>query len=358
MLIVDAHQDLAWNMLTFGRDYTRSALETRRLEMHSAAPRHNGDTLLGWHEYQQGRVAVIFATLFASPARRTLGEWDVQSYRDTAEARLRYSAQLDAYHRLVDQHPDKFRLIRTQTDLRAHLAEWQPETASPPVGLVILMEAAEAVGHPSELEEWWQRGVRLIGPAWAGTRFCGGTGEPGPLTSDGYALLEAMADFGFSLDFSHMDEKAVLQALDIFPGTMLASHANASALLDGLDSNRFLSDRVIHGLIERDAIIGVVPYNPFLLPGWQASDGRHRVTLGFVAAQIDYICQLAGDAAHVGIGSDFDGGFGLQSVPEGIDTIADLGKLAGLLAEKGYTESDIQSVMGQNWLNLLARSLP
>jgi len=155
-----------------------------------------------------------------------------------------------------------------------------------------------------------------------------------------------------------MDEKAVLQALDIFPGTMLASHANASALLDGLDSNRFLSDRVIHGLIERDAIIGVVPYNPFLLPGWQASDGRHRVTLGFVAAQIDYICQLAGDAAHVGIGSDFDGGFGLQSVPEGIDTIADLGKLAGLLAEKGYTESDIQSVMGQNWLNLLARSLP
>ena len=65
----------------------------------------------------------------------------------------------------------------------------------------------------SELPEWWEKGLRLIGPAWAGTKFCGGTGEPGPLTKAGYELLEGMADQGFILDISHMDELAVRQSL-------------------------------------------------------------------------------------------------------------------------------------------------
>jgi len=68
-LIVDAHEDLAWNALTFGRDYTRSALATRQAEATSETPRRNGNTLLGLPEYLQGQVAVIFGALFASPAR-------------------------------------------------------------------------------------------------------------------------------------------------------------------------------------------------------------------------------------------------------------------------------------------------
>ncbi len=358
MLIVDAHQDLAWNVLTFGRDYTLSAAETRQRERGTDAPRYNGDTLLGWPDYQRGRVGIVFSTLFAAPARRKLGEWDVQCYHNTAEAAKRYQAQLDVYHRLADDHPDKFRLLYSQADLENHLAEWNIETATPLVGLVVLMEAAEAVGSPSELVEWWQRGVRIIGPAWAGTRFCGGTGEPGPLTKEGYALLEAMADLGFTLDISHMDEKAVLQSLDAYAGSIIASHANAVALLDGIDSNRFLSDRVIRGLIERDAVIGVVPFNRFLLAGWQERDGRHLVTLEHVVAQIDYMCQIAGDARHVGLGSDFDGGFGLQRTPAEIDTVADLGKIAPLLMKKGYTEDDIAAILGQNWTSFLENSLP
>ncbi len=357
MLIVDAHQDLAWNVLAFDRDYTLSASETRRRERGSEAPIHNGDTLLGWPDYQRGRVAIVFATLFAAPARRKLGPWDTQCYRDFAEAVDRYQAQIDVYHRLVEDHPDKFRLLRAQEELHDHLDEWESDASSPPVGLVILMEGAEAVGDPSELAEWWERGVRIIGPAWAGTRFCGGTGEPGPMTKEGHALLEGMADLDLILDISHMDEKAVLGALDAYPGSIIASHSNAAALLDGLDSNRFLSDRVIHGLMERDAVIGVVPFNRFLLSGWQERDGRHLVTLDSVAAQIDYICQMAGDARHVGLGSDFDGGFGLQNTPLEIDTVADLGKLSPILINKGYTEEDVSAILGRNWITLLENGL-
>jgi membrane dipeptidase len=359
MLIVDAHQDLAWNILTFGRDYTRSAAETRQREQGTDAPLHNGDTLLGWPDYQQGRVAVIFSTLFAAPARRKLGDWDALCYTTPDEAHSVYRSQLDAYHRLAGEHPDKFHLIERQADLQTVLAHWErTDTDEHPVGLVILMENAEGVRQPGELEEWWADGVRIIGPAWAGTRFCGGTREPGPLTKEGFALLERMAEIGFTLDLSHMDEQAALQALDAYPGRIIASHANAQALLKDPPFNRLLSDRLIIGLLERDGIIGIIPNNSFLRSGWKDSGGRADVTLDYVIAQIDHICQLAGSARHVGLGSDFDGGFGLQSVPAEIDTIADLQKIVPLLAEKGYTEDDIRAVMGGNWLAYLNQSLP
>jgi membrane dipeptidase len=305
MIIIDAHEDLAWNMLTFERDYTRSAAETRHLEGSGLAPDVNGDTLLGWLDYQRGRVAIVFATLFCAPERLGLGDWDTQVYRTPLQAHQRYSTLLDAYHRLVDSHSDQFRLIRNKTDLDTTLAQWEEVTQEKhPVGLVVLMEGAEGVQEPAELEDWWERGVRLIGPAWAGTRFCGGTREPGPLTQDGFALLEGMADLGFTLDLSHMDEQAVLQALDVFPGAIVATHANALALLKGTESNRHLSDRVLRGLINRDGIIGLVPFNRFLVAGWSPEDGRETVSLDRLVTQIDYICQLAGDARHAGIGSD------------------------------------------------------
>ena len=358
MIIVDAHQDLAWNILTFGRDYTLSAAETRQREQGTEIPNYSDDTLLGWPDYQRGSVALIFSTLFVAPIRKKLGDWDTQSYADTNQAHAFYNAQLDAYYRLVETQPDKFRLVTNKADLNDVLSHWngQNSEAGHPVGLVSLMEGAEGVRAPAELEEWWERGVRIIGPAWLGTRFCGGTHEPGPLTKQGYALLEAMADLGFTLDISHMDEKAVLQSLDFYEGKVIATHANAAALLKGTESNRFLSDRVIAGLIERGGIIGVVPYNRFLVNGWLPGDGR--LGLNHVISQIDHLCQIAGDANHVGIGSDFDGGFGLQQVPAEIDTIADLQKLVPFLGEKGYTDEDIAAVLGGNWLRFLEESLP
>jgi len=367
-LIVDAHEDLAWNMLAFGRDYTRSAAETRRLEQESDTPAYNGNTLLGWPDYQAGQVAIVFGSLFASPQRASPGGWDSQVYADFEQAHRLYWGQLEQYQRFVDRHSDQFQLVKTYSDLKSALAGWRkplphyglpPEgPQSSPVGLVILMEGAEGVRKPSELEDWWEMGVRIIGPAWIGTRYCGGTHEPGPMTKDGWALLERMQDLHLTLDISHMDEKAALQALDGYSGRVIASHANAKALLKGIETNRHLSDRVIQKLVDRDGVIGVVPHNPFLRVDWKASDGKAAVSLSAVAAQIDYICQLAGNARHAGLGSDFDGGFGYGATPAEINTVADLQKLAPLLQQKGYTEVDIAAIFGQNWIKLLEKTLP
>ncbi len=384
-LIIDAHEDLAYNIQSFQRDYTLSAMQTRKNEMGTEARKLNGGSLLGYPEYRQGRIGLVFGTLFALPIRRQSGDLERSAaYRDANQAHDLYWHQIEIYQRLTDDHPDQFRLVYNQNDLRETLIPWEerwtppagpepeaePETeVSPeekeaqkepdyPVGLVILMEGAEGVRQPPELEEWWQGGVRIIGPAWAGTRFCGGTNEPGPLTSEGFALLETMAALGFGLDLTHMDEQAVLQALDAYPGTILASHSNALALLKGMQTNRHLSNRVIRGLLERDGVIGIVPTSPFLKAGWKVGDLRSLVGLQDVVAQIDYICQMAGDAHHVGLGTDYDGGFGVESVPAEIDTIADLQKLTPLLAEKGYGEDDIAAIMSANWLRTLNKILP
>lgn len=377
MLIVDAHEDLAYNMLTFQRDYTRPVAETRRAEAGANIPKYNDDSVLGWPEYQRGHVAIIFSTLFAVPERLRSGAWDTLTYATAEEAHRAYHAQIDLYKRLVDEHPDKFRLILNRGDLQETLEAWMrfdqmhslatkndegkppaPATQGPAVGLVILMEGAEGVRRPDELEQWQQRGVRLIGPAWGGTRFCGGTREPGPMTPEGFALLEGMAECGFILDISHMDEKAALQALDVYPGQIVASHSNALALLKGIEGNRHLPDLVLYKLLQRGGMVGIVPFNGFLKAGWRKGDRREEVGLSHIIAQIDYICQMAGNAQQVGIGSDFDGGFGLQSIPTGIDTIADLQTLIPLLAEKGYSENDISAILGQNWLGQLQRNLP
>ena len=358
-LIIDAHQDLAWNMLTFGRDYRRTVNETRELEKDSIAVKKVSQNLLGWDAYQSGKVALICATLFACPIRWKEGDWDVMSYTNTDEARRLYMQQLEAYRGLWEAAPDQFSPVTTKSEMHGVLAPWQeaPDEEHP-VGMVLLMEGAECLRQMDELQEWWQAGVRLIGPAWGGTRFCGGTKEPGPLTKEGYALLDGMAELGFILDLSHMDHQAAHQALDHYDGPLLATHANANALLKGADTNRHLPDSVIEGILERQGMIGVVFYNVFLQAGWKRGDPRELVPLSKVVEQIDYICQMAGDARHVGIGSDLDGGFGLDTVPDGFNNLADLHDLAPMLKEKGYTDEDITAIFGANWLRMLESSLP
>jgi len=363
-LIIDAHEDLAWNILTFQRDYSRSALQTRISELNTSIPQHNGNTMLGWPEYQAGKVAVVFATLFASPERRNKGTWDTQSYANAEQAHRLYSNQLESYACLTDEYPEKFQLIKTSQELSTLMKDWREsllssgKTKTPPVGLVILMEGAEAIRRVDDLEFWWDAGVRLIGPAWAGNRFCGGTHEPGPLTTAGISLLEAMADLGFILDISHMDETAIRQALDIYPGKIIASHANASALIKGYEGNRHLNNNTIHHLIERDGIIGIIPFNSFLDYEWHLFRDRTFITLEKVISQIDHVFQIAGDANHVGIGTDFDGGFGLQDTPIELETIADLQKISALLEKNGYSEKNIASITGQNWQHMLEYNLP
>jgi membrane dipeptidase len=223
------------------------------------------------------------------------------------------------------------------------------------VGIVPLMENADPIREPAELELWFERGVRIVGPAWTASRYAGGTGQPGPLTDLGHELLGVMADLGVALDLSHLAEQAAIEALDRFEGVLLASHSNPQGVVPG---DRQLNDVMIQRLAERDGVIGITLYNGFLRPGWRKGNRKGLVTLTDVVRTIDYVCQRVGDAQHVALGSDFDGGFGREAVPAQIDTVADLRKIAAALAEHGFEMEHIASILGGNWLRLLRRVLP
>jgi membrane dipeptidase len=365
LIIIDGHQDLAYNAVFHGRDLQRSALETRAQEKSGPVPARGGHCMLGLPELLAGNVAIVFGTVFALPAHRALSDADIV-YRSPDEAHSQAMTQLDVYHRWADEER-QIALIGSQSELEEVLATWRSEPSregpdssggSPDarqLGIVPLMENADPIREPAELELWFERGVRIVGPAWASSRYSGGTGEPGPLTDLGRELLEVMADFGVGLDLSHMAEQSALEALDRFEGVLMASHSNPQALVPG---DRQIGDPLIMGIAERGGVIGVVLYNGFLRRDWHQRDPKHRVTLTDVVRAIDYICQRVGDAEHVALGSDFDGGFGAESVPAEIDTVADLVKVGTALGEHGYERDHIASIMGGNWLRLLRRLLP
>lgn len=361
MLVVDAHEDLAWNILTLQRDYMRSVAQTRALEEGTAAIDFNGESCIGFPEWLEGNVAVVFATLFAAPSTSRLSEMESStSYDSPEEAYTVYKRQLDFYHKWVAAHPDHLALIQTASDLNGILATWQgPDTAKRKVGLVVLMEGADGVRSPDTLQEWVDGGVRLIGPAWNRTRYTGGTGAPGPFTAEGRALLQEMAKLNVTLDLSHLSNEAVAEAFDLYPGNIVATHANARTLLPSARApERHLSDETIKGIASRDGVIGIVLANFFVKNGYGQGSDRTEVTLEHVAAHIDHMAQLTGTTRHIGIGSDFDGGFGLSHIPSGFNSVADLHRIGDTLAAKGYADDAIEGILSGNWLRFLHRTLP
>jgi membrane dipeptidase len=157
------------------------------------------------------------------------------------------------------------------------------------------------------------------------------------------------------LDVSHLAEESFVEAVERFEGRVMASHANPRTRVPG---RRQLSDGMIRRLAERDGVIGIVLYNAFLRPGWSKGDRKDAVTVTDAAAAVDHVCQVVGDATHVGLGSDFDGGFGAESAPVGMDTVADMRCVVPALGEMGYGDEEIAAVMGGNWLRLLRETLP
>ncbi len=353
MYLVDAHEDIAYNALCFGRDYRRSVDETRRLEQGSDTVKHNGVAVVGLPDAILGRVALTFATIFVAPRSKNPAPWDRLTYTNAREAYELGLQQADYYQRLFDES-EKINPVRNQSELDEVLASWDEgkNIGEHRMGLVLLLENADPILEPRQFEEWYERGVRIVGPAWQASRYCGGTGQPGPLTDLGRELLEVMGDFNALLDLSHMAEQSFLEALDRYEGQLIASHSNPRRFRA---TDRHLSDEMILGLAERGGVMGIVLYNAFLSDRW---DKKQRLPFTIIADAIDYVCQLTGSAAHVGIGSDFDGGFGVESIPQGLDTVGDLLSISKLLAERGYSEADIAAILGGNMLRQLRATLP
>lgn len=358
-MIVDAHEDIAYNALHHDRDIRRPLAavraDQRKLAAGVGAPGApapaSGTPLSGMEQtamlaldaHRRGGVGLVFGTIFVPPG-------DLDAIARDGLAQLAWYEQLAA-----TEPPPGVRLIRTRVELVALRRDWDAATTAEarPVGMVLLMEGADPLPAPAAVRDYYARGLRILGTSWHGTRYGGGTREPGPLTALGRELLGEMARLGMILDVSHMAEETFWQALDAFPGRVIASHSNCRVYTP---TDRHLSDEMIRALAARDAVIGTVLANSFLQGGWKTGDPL--LTLDAVVRHVDHICQLTGSARHCAIGSDFDGGFGVESTPAELDSVADLGRIGEALAAQGYSADDVAGILGGNWLRLLAEALP
>ena len=354
MLIIDAHLDLSWNALQGNRDLLRSAYTIRTQEVGTPGKGRAQGTV-AFPDMRQGRLAVSVVTLFARctghPAPHSDYASPVQSY-GVAQGQL-------AYYRGLE-HEGHIRIIADRAKLDSHIADWEAwegieSDDTPPLGFVISMEGADPILKPDQLEEWVGGGLRLLGLTHYGPgRYAGGTGTELGLTEIGPPLLTEMQRLGVILDLTHCSDQAFWEALEHYEGLVLASHNNCRALVP---HQRQFSDEQLQAIFDRDGVIGVAFDAWMLQPGWVSGQSTNEaVTLNTVVDHMDHVCQLADNSRHAGIGTDLDGGYGREQSPCDLDTIADLQKLAGLLADRGYNDDDIGAIMHRNWLRLLRQA--
>ena len=346
--LVDSHLDLAENVTLFGRDLTLSAAQIRAIEK-----RTTRQATVSLPELERGGIAVVCATVTAGFLAADVGEeFEPRSaiYHTSEEAEAQALTQIALYEEWQKQ--GRARLLKSVHDLDHHLHLWHHDHKP---GLVLLMEGADPIVHVLDLPKWWERGLRMIGVTFGDTAYGSGvaggssTFKQGGLTSKGFTLLDAMAELGFIWDISHLTEEGIRQGLDRDFPRVCASHANAQALTP---TDRHLSDNVIRALAARNGVIGLVLYNGFLEPRWK-QDKSIAVTLSeHLRRHADHIARLVG-WDHVGIGSDLDGGLGLEESPVEIDTVADLWKVGSAVPAEAR-----EAVLSTNWLNFLRAALP
>jgi len=352
MLIFDAHLDLSMNALEWNRDLTRDIDEIRAREAQLRDKPDRGRGTVSLNEMRKGGVGLCVATLIAryvKPSNKLPG------FHAPEIAWAHTQGQL-AWYRAMEAR-GQMKQIVDLPGLARHVQLWQSPPEGAPIGYILSLEGADSILSPAHVERAYEQGLRAIGPAHYGPgTYAHGTHASGGIGQRGRELLAEMERLGIILDATHLCDESFWEALDHFNGPVWASHNNCRALVD--DGRQF-SDAQLEALIARGAVIGGALDAWMMVPGWirgKTTPEEAGVKLRHLVDHMDHICQLAGNARHVGIGTDLDGGFGREQCPLDLQTIADLPRIAELLAERGYSSSDIAGIMHGNWIRFLEQA--
>lgn len=354
MFIIDAHLDLAMNAMEWNRDLTKSIEEIREREkgMTDKPDRCNG--MVSLPELRKGKIGLVVATQiarYAAPGNPLPG------WHSPQQAWAQTQAQLAWYKTMEEK--GEMKQITDLSSLEKHIELWNSNTPNniKPIGYILSLEGADSLITGEYAEKAYQYGLRAIGPGHYGPgRYANGTNATGKMNANGLALLKEMERLNIILDATHLCDDAFWQALDNFNGHVWASHNNCRELVN---HNRQFSDDQIKALIERGAVIGSVMDAWMIVPGWIRGESipqQMNCSLEKLIDHIDHICQIAGNANHVGIGSDLDGGFGKEQSPYELETIADIQTIPVLLQKRGYSKEEIKNIMQGNWLRFLRKA--
>jgi membrane dipeptidase len=335
----DAHLDLA-SLVERGRD------------MH--APLHDcgGDLrppALTLPAMRDGRVRACMGTIFTQAVKDPAApDAETAAYAyplgDAAAAWKAGMRQLKLYRAWADA--GVIRLLAR----RGHNTPAPPDEPDDPITLGILMECADPIETPDQLDEWADGGVVMIGMAWwHGSRYTGGNGTPGVgLTDLGRELIKRMDARGLVHDLSHLSQKATDELLETTDAPVVASHSNCRALLEP-DNERHLTDATIAEIGKRGGVVGLNLVRNFIRTGLDRNDPLDRPTVAEAIDHVEHVCGVMGHRRGVGLGSDLDGGITANDLPAGINRPADYEKLAAELARRGWTGAEVEGFRWNNW---------
>jgi membrane dipeptidase len=284
--------------------------------------------------------------------------------------------QIDLVHRMVARYPDTFEMARTAADIERIVQ----------AGRIASLAGMEG-GHAIDNSLGTLRMMHALGAGymtlthsdnvpWADAAT--DTPRLRGLSRFGEEVVLEMNRLGMLVDLSHVSADTMADALRVSRAPVIFSHSSARAICD---HPRNVPDEIL-GKLEPNGGVAMVTFVPsFIAPeggrrypvqraevqrlrklhrndparveaGMQAWYKAHPdpvATLAMVADHIDHMRQVAG-IDHIGIGSDFDG---IQSTPVGLEDVSKYPALTAELLRRGYSEADIQKVLGQNVLRVM-----
>ena len=220
------------------------------------------------------------------------------------------------------------------------------------VAAIVHLEGAEAIAPDlSNLDGWYERGLRSIGITWSRPNAFG-EGVPfefpasadsgGGLTAAGRELVRACNKLGILIDLSHLNWAGFWEVAELTDAPLVATHSNAHALCA---ASRNLTDEQLRAIADSRGIVGVNFAVTFL-----REDGHQvpETPITEIVRHVDYLVELMG-VDHVGFGSDFDGAV----VPEELGGAAGFPRLVSALRDAGYADDDVDKITHGNWLRVL-----
>jgi membrane dipeptidase len=336
--------------------------------------KRNSDGSIDIPRMREGGMNGIFFSIWIDG--RTLGPPAIQKALD----------QIDAVRENVAKYPKEIVLARTAEDVRRAHAQGK-------IAALIGVEGGHMIGNDIRMVRIFSDlGVRYMtlshfyNDEWADSS----TDKPAHngLTDYGKDIVREMNRQGMLVDISHVSDKTFYDALEISKAPLIASHSSCRALCN---HPRDMSDEMIKALASKGGVIQINYEKSFIDQAYKdASDKATggvvemmdkikkacgddeecaglqmkkietqliaegklpHVTWERIIDHIDHAVKLVG-ADHVGLGSDFDG----ANMPEGMEDASKLPKITEALLRKGYSESDIRKILGENTLRIMEQA--
>lgn len=249
------------------------------------------------------------------------------------------SRQLEFFDRFWQEAQANTDKLFVVTDLRT----LEESLASDKLGAIISVEGAEALGTSTGLVRLFHRlGVRLMSLTWnERNALADGAGEDpggGGISRAGRAIIKEMEQVGIIVDVSHLSEASFWGVVEAHTRPFIASHSNCKTLTP---HRRNLSDDQMRALAKAGGVQGITFVREFL----GGTEDINRV-IDHVAHAMDVV----GDSLHVGLGSDFDG---VENPVGGLEDVTSLPRLADRLSERGFDDSTVANILGQNYVRFL-----